>query len=197
MNARERRLAVITAAVLGVGGGWGLVLEPAWARWSQADAEARSLERALEAERSVAQELDALRAERLALDERLRPEASAGPDGVVPAFLAHVRALGKESGFEPSTLRFLGARPLVEADAQKRRGAAKDEKPPFAELTFELRARTTLAKLTDFLVRLASEDRPVRVASLGITPRTGGGSELDVDLGLVALAPAEVLEGTR
>lgn len=192
MNARERRLAIATGAVLLVGGGWGLVIDPAWARWSQADLQVKSLERALEAERSIADGLDGLRAERLALDERLRPEASVGPDGVVPAFLAHVRALGKDSGFEPSTLRLLGARPLLEAEAAKRRGA-KEEKPPFAELTFELRARTTLDKLTDFLVRLASEDRPVRVASLGITPRTGG-SELDVDLGLVALAPAEVLE---
>lgn len=192
MNARERSLAIATAAVLGVGGGWAFVLEPAWTRWSQADDQAASLERALAAERAVADGLDGLRARRLALDERLRPEASVGHDGVVPAFLAHVRALGKESGFEPSTLRFLGARPLVEGD--KKRGAATDERPPFAELTFELRARTTLDKLTDFLVRLAAEDRPVRVASLGITPRTGG-SELDVDLGLVALAPAEVLEG--
>lgn len=194
MNARERRLAIVTAAVLGAGGGWALVIEPAWARWSQAAAQARSLERALEAERTIADGLDRLRAERLALDERLRPASSAGTDGVVPAFLAHVRALGKDSGFEPSTLRFLGARPLLQADAAKRRGA-RDERPPFAELTFELRARTTLDKLTDFLVRLAAEDRPVRVASLGITPRTSGNAELDVDLGLVALAPADVLEG--
>lgn len=183
MNQRERVLAGVTAAVLGVGGFYTLVLEPAWTRWSDADQQARVLEGALARERAQADGLDRVRATRAALDARLRP-AEGDPS---TAFVAHARALSGEAGFEPTALRFMGARPL--ADETKRAGA-KDEAAPFAELSFELRARTTLDKLTDFLVRLAASERPVRVASLGVTPRPGS-SDLDVDLGLVALAPAD------
>ncbi|MBX3467814.1 MAG: hypothetical protein KF878_13095 [Planctomycetes bacterium] len=192
MNARERTLAIVTGVAVAAGGGWGLLVQPAWERWTMADAQARGLEKALEAEESLARGLDRSRKERLELDARLRPEGGEGSAGLLAAaFLAHVRALGKASGFEPSTLRQLGARPLFQGD---KRRAARDEKPPFAELTFELRARTTLDKLTDFLVRLADSDRAVRVTSMSVTPRPGGGGELDVDLGLVALAPADVLQ---
>ncbi|MCO5170308.1 MAG: type II secretion system protein M [Planctomycetes bacterium] len=192
MTGRERTLGIVTGVALALGGGWSLLIQPAWERWTRADAQARSLEQALEAERALARGLDRARKERQELDARLRPEGGEASAGLLAAaFLAHVRALGKASGFEPSTLRQLGARPLFQGD--KRRGA-RDEKPPFAELTFELRARTTLDKLTDFLVRLADSDRAVRVSSIAVTPRPGGGAELDVDLGLVALAPADVLQ---
>lgn len=189
MNARERVLGGITAAVLGVAGVYSLLLEPAWTRWTEADQQARVLESALLRERAQADGLERVRGERAALDARLRP-ADADP---ATAFVAHARALTREAGFEPGTLRFLGARPLT--DDTKRRGP-RDEAAPFAELSFELRARTTLEKLTDFLVRLAASERPVRVAALGLTPRPGS-ADLEVDLSLVALAPADVVEQTR
>lgn len=191
MTPREKKIGAITAAVLGVGGVYGLLLEPAWARWQDADEQAVVLEQAVVRERAQAEGIDALRKARADLDQQLRPVALSGVEhGVVPAFLAHIGSLSRGAGFEPSTFRFLGARPLIEGDARK----ARDAVPVFAELSFELKARTTLVRLTDFLVKLAASERPVRVASLGITPRSGSGAEVDLDLNLVALAPTDVLD---
>jgi hypothetical protein len=192
VTPREKKIAVATAAVLTVGGVYGLLLEPAWARWQEADDQAVVLEQAVVRERTQAEGIDALRKARADLDAQLRPVATIGDleHGIVPAFLAHIGTLTRGAGFEPSTFRFLGARPLIEGDARK----ARDAVPVFAELTFELKARTTVVRLTDFLVKLAASDRPVRVASLGIAPRSGAGSEVDVDLNLVALAPTDVLD---
>lgn len=193
MTPREKKIAVATAAVLTVGGVYSLLLEPAWARWQDADALAQVREVSIVRERAQAEGLDALRQARADLDAQLRPVAQTGDleeHGIVPAFLAHIGSLTRGAGFQPSTFRFLGAQPLVEGDARK----ARDAVPVFAELTFELKARTTVVRLTDFLVKLAASDRPVRVASLGIAPRTGGGAEVDVDLNLVALAPTDVLD---
>lgn len=191
MTPRERKIAVATAAVLTVGGVYGLLLEPAWARWQAADEQALVLEQGVLRERAQADAIDALRQARADLDRQLRPVAQSGDleHGIVPAFLAHIGSLTRGAGFEPSTFRFLGAQPLLQGDARRSRDAV----PVFAELTFELKARTTVVRLTDFLVKLAASDRPVRVASLGIAPRTSG-QEVDVDLNLVALAPTDVLD---
>lgn len=192
MTPREKKIAAVTAAVLTVGGVYGLLLEPAWTRWQEADEQALVLEQAVVRDRAQAEGIDALRAARAELDAQLRPVAHTGDleHGVVPAFLSHIGALTRQAGFDPSTFRFLGAQPLTRGDARR----ARDAVPVFAELTFELKARTTVARLTDFLVKLAASDRPVRVASLGIAPRMGQGQEIDVDLNLVALAPTDVLD---
>jgi hypothetical protein len=190
VTGRERTLALVTGIVLGVGGAYGLLLEPAWTRWQEADEQALLLEDAVAREREQAASLDRVRAEREALEDRLGGLASG--QALVPAFLAHVRALTRQAGFEPGTLRSLGARPLVE-DGKR---PARDEVAPFAELSFELRARTTLERLTDFLVRLAAGDKPVRVAGLSLTPRQGA-TDLEVEVTLVALAPREALDAAH
>ena len=101
--------------------------------------------------------------------------------------MAFIRELSREAGFEPTSLRFLRAEPL---DPRNSDG-------PFAELRFDLRARTGLDKLTRFSVLLAASDRPLRVIALTVTPRSQGDG-LEANISLAALAPAdELLEGAR
>jgi hypothetical protein len=182
VNARERTLAIATAAVLVVGGGWGLLIEPAWGRWQDAGSRARGLEAALERMRSLRDSLPALQEDRAALDARI---GAARSEEVATAFIAELRALTKQAGFEPTTLRSLGGRPLEQGE--KKRGAPA-EQAPFTEVSFELKARTTLDKLTDLLVLLAGTPRPVRVVSLSLSPRQAS-PDLEIEVGLVALGP--------
>jgi hypothetical protein len=185
MNARERTLAIATAGVLAIGGAWSLVLDPMLTRWSDLGAKERTLEDEVSRAQQMRNNASRLKHERDALDQRLQT----GDQAVVPAFLAHVRGLTRGAGFEPQNLRYLAARPLGADEKPVARGQ-KAPVAPFAELSFQLQARTTLDRLQSFLVDLAASDHPVRVAGLSLTPRPGG-AELDIDLSLVALAPRD------
>lgn len=180
MSPREKRLALVTAAVVGAYLLWVVAAAPLLDDLARLDEQAGVTEQALERDRALRERLGVLKDERDALEAALRPPAG---EGVVPWFLDHVRDLSRASGFEPTSLRYVRAEPLGEADG------------PFAELRFELRASVGLDDLQPFLIRLAASERPVRVVSLSVSPRPGGdGEALEVALGLSALAPREVLE---
>ena len=187
MTARERSLALLTGLVLGGGLLWGVVLEPTWERWEKLEEERALLEEAVVRDKARVADLPRLQEARATLDANLRPPEEAG---TAPWFAAHLRALTQESGFEPTSLRFLSTQPLVGEGGQ--RGAA----PPFQELRFELRARTSLDKLQDLLLRLVASRRHVRVASLTLTPWKQS-ELLEANLSLVALAPLDAQEVPR
>lgn len=196
MNAREKRIAGVTAAVVGAGLLWVLGLEPAWAAWAREGDRLTSLQELVRRERELQAELKGLREQRQVLAERLSPGHA---EGAIAGFAAFVRGLSRGAGFEPASLRFVRAQALVEpgeaAPASRSAAAAAAATPrgsPFAELRFELRARTSLKALHEFLLKLAASERPVRVVALGISPRSDG-PDLDVDMSLIALAPREAL----
>lgn len=194
MNAREKRIAGVTAAVVGAGLLWVLGLEPAWAAWTREGDRLTSLQELVRRERELQAELKGLREQRQVLAERLSPGHA---EGAIAGFAAFVRGLSRGAGFEPASLRFVRAQALVEPGeaAPASRSAAAAAAPrgsPFAELRFELRARTSLKALHEFLLKLAASERPVRVVTLGISPRSDG-PDLDVDMSLLALAPREAL----
>jgi hypothetical protein len=183
VNKRERVLAVATGGVLVLALGISLV-EPALDHWKDLADERAELEDALARSRDMAERLPELRLERAALDARLRSDVG---EAVVPGLVALVRELSREAGFLPTSLRFLRAEPL---DPRQPDG-------PFAEVRFDLRARTTLQKVTQFGVLLAASERPLRVVSLTLTPRSQG-EGLEVNMSLAALVPAdEFEEGAR
>ena len=176
MTPRERGLAIATGSVLAGAAvflGW---LEPRYQAWKELDDQAAVLEQALERDRERAASVRALADAREELDALLQTPGGAS---VVPAFIAHIRSLSAGAGFEPEALRYLSAEPLGSGS-------------PFAELRFELRAKTEPKRLTAFLVALVASERPVRVASVSVTPEPTG-EDVDVSLSLLALVPSSVL----
>lgn len=192
MNARERTLGIATLVVVGGGALWLMLVEPAWKQVESLDEQVRTLEKAVERERSAKDSVSRLKAEREALDLRLEPPPG---QGAVPWFLDYVRGLTADAGFEPTNLRFIGARPILPAGAAEA-GSRRNAEPAaaaFAELGFELQAKVTLERLQSFLVKLVGSDRPVRVTSVSLLPKTGS-SDLEVNLSLAALAPRGMLD---
>lgn len=193
MSPRERAIAAVTGLVLGGALLWTVGIDPAMTAYGKDGDKLASLERLVAAERGLVARLEGktdepgLRARREALERRLRPEDRVGH---VPGFVAAVRSLSRTAGFEPSSIRFVRAQPVLEP-------AAGPGQPPrasaFAELRFELKARTSHDRLHKFLVALTAGERPARVVSLSIAPRTDG-SDLDVDLSLLGLAPRDALQ---
>lgn len=194
MSPRERNLGLGTLAVVGGGLLWSMLVEPAWSRLEELDQQVRVLDQAVARERAARDGVGRIRAERELLDARLHPPPG---EGAVPWFLAYVRGLTREAGFEPETLRFTGARPILPAGASAPTGraaaSAQQPEPAFAELGFELQARVPLEKLQAFLVRLVTSDRPVRVTLVSLAPRPGA-ADLAASLTIAALAPRELLD---
>lgn len=182
MNARERTLAITTGAVVGLALIWTQGLDPAWSRWQELDEQINVLEQAVQRDEELVGQLAKIRTDRFALEQSIQPLDGAG---LIPSFIAHVRQLSHEAGFEPSSLRYVSARPLDEE--QKGTGSS-----PFAELRFELRAKTEAKKLEEFHLLLVASPRHVRVVSLTLSPQKG--NELDCSLSLATLAPSDVLE---
>lgn len=188
MKARERNLGIATLVIVGGGVLWSLIVEPMWKRLDDLDDQVKGLEQIVARERAVRDGASKLRAERDRLDGRLEPPAG---QGAVPWFLAYVRGLTREAGFEAETLRHTGGRPVLPASTTAT--PAKNAAPPppaFTELGFELQARLPLDKLQAFLVRLVTSDRPVRVTSVVLAPRPGT-ADLGCTLTIAALAPVE------
>jgi hypothetical protein len=181
-------LAIATGLVVGGALFLALILEPTWSEHRELGEQVHTLEQAVLRERALHEQLEALEAERWALAVSLHPPEETP---VIPWFIAHVRRLSREAGFEPSSLRYVNTRPLEWNDASRSRGEAQET--PFAELRFELKARTSLAMLQEFLVRLTASPRHVRVVALALAPKQSGSQELDANLSLVALAPRELL----
>ena len=200
MNQRERALATVTAALVLGGGLWVLGIEPAYARWTELGARLAEAERKLEAERSTGERAGALARTRKELEVTLWP---ADETPLEPWFIDHVRELSRAAGLEPDSLRAVGARALdPPGGSSARRGSAgRGEEPAsaYAELRFELRFTSSMRELTEFLARLAASDRHVRVSSLALTPGRKGGDDLQANLSLVALVPANAVavEGVR
>jgi len=189
VKARERNLGIATLVVVGGGVLWSLLIEPNWRKLEELDEQVKGLQQIVARERAVRDGASKLRGERDRLDGRLEPPAG---QGAVPWFLAYVRGLTREAGFEPETLRHTGGRPVLPATAATATPAKNAPPPPpaFTELGFELQARLPLDKLQAFLVRLVTSDRPVRVTSLSLAPRPGS-SDLGCTLTIAALAPVE------
>lgn len=191
MNAREQKLAIATAVIVGGGLLITQVLEPAVKSWRDLQAQAGVLEDAVQRDRELSAKLPKLVKQRKALSDSLRPPQGTG---LIPWFIRHVRSTTEKSGFSPASLRFVSTRPLEERQAKGR--AREAAKGPFAELRFELKATTSLQKLQDFLVRLADSKRHVRVVSLALTPPKRG-LQLEANMSLVALAPIDALMEER
>lgn len=190
MNQRERRIATLTGAVLGLGLLWTQAIDPALAAFQAEGERLEGLRTLVGRERELCEQLEQKRQERAALAERLAPDTDGAEAGAAAGFAAFVRGLSRAAGFEPGSLRFVRAQALAEAAPQ-----APGKPPaasPFAELRFELRARTSLGALQKFLVQLTAAERPVRVVAMGVAPRSDS-TDLDVDLTLLALAPREAL----
>lgn len=182
MNQRERMLAGVTGAVVGVFGLVTWVIEPTVTKWRDLSEREDVLEQAVERDRAARARLPELVAARRALDATLEPDDGSG---VVPWFIAHVRDKSQAAGIEPEGLRFAGAKPTLGADGKPTGG-------PFAELRFELTVRAPAQRLLSFLGQLAASPRPVRVSSLQLTPEKSGG-KLECSLTLMALAPRAAL----
>lgn len=193
MSPRERAIAAVTGLVLGGALVWTLGVEPALAAYGRDGDRLESLEKLIATERALVAKLEGtadrpgLRGRRELLERRLRPEAAVGH---VPGFVAAIRSLSRTAGFEPASIRFVRAQPILEPAA----GPGQTPKPSaFAELRFELKARTSLEALHKFLVALCAVERPARVVSLSLAPRTDG-PDLEVDLSILALAPRDALQ---
>lgn len=190
MNQREKRLALITGVVIGGGLLFTQVIEPTVTQHQELSEQRERLEGLLERERALAGRAATLVKRKREVWATLTPPAETS---LVPWLMEHVRAEAAAAGFKPASLRFVSARPLGEGKGRKAvgRGATKE---PFLEVRLELRARVRFKELSDFLCRLASSDRHVRVRSLDLSPRKEG-DQVDVQLELVALAPRESYKG--
>lgn len=182
LQPREKRLALVTGAILIGGALWTQVVEPAYVALTKQGDDLYGLERMVESDREASSKLRELGAARRELEASMRP-----PEGqaLVPWFIAHLRDVANEASFSASSLRFLRTESIGEGT--------------FAELRFELRARCSSTELQAFLIRLSASTRHVRVVALGITPRKSGDS-LDIDMTLAALAAPDALgagEGVR
>ncbi len=191
MSPRERILLGVTVAVVGGALTLTLGVEPAVTRWRELSAERARLEEEVERDRALAAALRDLVHERRALLGSLEP-----PEGqaLVPWLIDHLRDLTREAGFEPAALRYVSGRPLpAPAPTAGSASGSRAEAGPFAELRFELEARTTLERLQRFCVALAASDRAVRVAAVSLAPERAG-ADLTANLTLVALAPASAAQ---
>lgn len=192
MNQRERRIATVTGVVVGLGLLWTQGIDPALAAYRAEGERLESLRTLVQRERELCESLEQKREQRATLAERLSPAHTDGSEsGAAAGFASFLRGLSRAAGFEPGSLRFVRAQAL--ADATPLAPGQPPRPSPFAELRFELRARTQLGALQKFMIQLAAAERPVRVVALGVTPRTDSSTDLDVDLTLLALAPREAL----
>lgn len=185
LNRREQILGILTLGVVVIGLLWSQVARPTWDQLVSANEEVYGLEKSIVRDEIRERRLARLETERLVLDDSLRP-----PEGeaMIPWFIAHLRALGQDAKFTPSSLRYLRASPLGAPVSGLSEGRA-----PFAELRFELKAEATPAQLQSFLVRLAASPRHARVVGLSLVPRRAS-QKLDVHVTLLALASSDALE---
>jgi hypothetical protein len=175
VNARERAIAIATAAIVSTVLLWVVVLSPALESYKASGERVDSLTDALRASQDLLSRKPTLVEQRRALDLALAPPGA--PTQAIPEFLDRIKSLSEAAGLRPTTLRYLRAEKYETA---------------FSELRFELRATASLKQLEDFLVRLAADGKYVRVASLSVTPQPNEkDATVTADLSLVALAPPE------
>jgi hypothetical protein len=176
LQPRERRMAIVTGVIVVAGLLWSQAIEPTYVSWSEQAEHLSNLEQLASRDREASAKLRALGAERRELDDGLKPPAG---QALVPWFIAHLRDVASDASFKASSLRYLRTEPIG--------------KETFAEVRFELRARSSSKELQAFLVRLAASPRHVRVVALGVSPRKSGDS-LDIDMTVAALASPDALD---
>ncbi|MCA8923156.1 MAG: hypothetical protein KDD82_15180 [Planctomycetes bacterium] len=184
MSPRERQLALVTGAIVGVALISNYVVAPVWQAWREQGATLRDLEGTLEGERGMAERLRALAREREVWSAQLTPP----PGGLVQELVAVLPEESKLAGFEPESVDFVGSSPL-----------GNDPDSPYLELRFEVDAKVTLAQLQTFLQRLTRIGRPLRVDRLAVIPpsgKEGASKTLEVQLSLVALTTAGERRGS-
>jgi len=182
MSPRERRLALITAGVLGIAGLGKYVAAPVVQAWREQGETLAELESTLEGERAMAERLRPLHRERKVWDVQLAPP----PGGLVQELITVLTEETRAAGFSPESVDFVGSAPL-----------GNDPDAPYVELRLELDAKVTLTQLQTYLQRLARIERPLRVDQLTVTPPSKGSAKtLEVQLSLVALTTAEGRRGS-
>lgn len=180
MTPREKKIAIMTGAILGGGLLLTQVVEPGLERYKGLAERQELNQGVLERERALSSRVSVLVKRRRGIQETLVP-----PEGesLLPWLMGHVRELTQDAGFKSRSLRFVSAQSLD----------GPSSKSPFVEVRLELRVKTSPKKLQDFLVRLAASDRHIRVRALTTVPDPKG--KVEATLLLLALAPREAARG--
>ena len=161
MSARERRLAFIVGCLIAVIAGWKAIVSPVLTKARGLRERAAAAAAAIDGQNALAERGEAIKAR----DAQLFTAANLADIGTVEAvFLEFVNRSAEGSG-----VRISSERPSNSVHPQTRgRGG-------YAEIQVALTGEGTLDAFVQFLQRLSSGDKPLRVmaASLSRTDRAG------------------------